>query len=96
MRMYQDILSKGVDFFKKGGACDFEKIECKIGLWMGSEDVVLNLRESEKLLEGLGKAKVVKKVVLEGWGHTDLWYSLKSKERLTPDVMKLIDQVHGV
>ena len=92
MRMYQKILKDGPAFFKdKDGECDFGKIDTNIALWMGKEDVVLDVDATTALLEGLDKAKIVKKVVLDGWGHTDLWYSIESKTVLTPDVIKLIE-----
>ena len=94
MRMYQKILKDGPKFFKdKEGGCDFGKIDTNIALWMGKEDVVLDVGGTTALLEGLEKAKVVKKVVLDGWGHTDLWYSIESKSVLTPDVIKLIEKM---
>ena len=94
MRMYIDILKRGKDFFTGGklAECDFGKIKVPIGVWFGVEDCVVDVDESVALLKNHCGGKVVKSVVLNKYGHCDLWYSIDSMKDVTPQVMKLIGQ----
>lgn len=90
MRLYQEMLRKGEAFFNGGkeAECDFKKIKVPIGVWMGAEECVLDVDESMDLLNK--NCEVVKSVILQGYGHCDLWYSVDSKNDVTPEVLKLI------
>jgi pimeloyl-ACP methyl ester carboxylesterase len=96
MRFYVEVLEKGEEFFrdKKGelGGFDVGKVDVPVGLWIGEEDVVIDTEKTVKLLKDeMGNSLVYVKV-LEGYGHTDSWYSKDSIERLGGDVKRVIDE----
>jgi len=93
MRMYVDILKQGKAFYTggRGSECDFKKVKVPIGVFMGRDDCVLDVDESVDLLRNHYGGDVVHEVVLDGWGHCDLWYSVDSKTVITEAVLELID-----
>jgi lysosomal acid lipase/cholesteryl ester hydrolase len=92
MLQYISILERGSDYYngKERSACDINNCTVPIAVYMGSEDCVLDVTESIRLLKDVYGGRVVKEVVYDGWSHTDLWYSNESY-RLADDVVRLIE-----
>lgn len=94
MRFYVELLKKGPAFFKdsenKIGGCNLSAITAPVALWLGDQDVIIDDTKTIAVLNET--VKLVYKNVLNGYGHTDSWYSKASMVDLSPDVERIIEK----